>query len=272
MRKLVVLFCLLIAFGLNVSAQRENDSPFKRLEVINVLQRPPQIHYKSSQIKNIQTFGKLSGIAYTSDTLFLTDDNGENWREIIFPKRYSQTIGNAEFIDENNAAIILADERNANLQLLKSVDGGINWVVNAINLRAEDFSAIDLQNMSLTFENNFRGQILLKLRLQTSSNFSGQVFYESFDGGNSWQFISRDVVPRKTDNVRVKRSNRWTLENIGDCVNGKIGCVNESKIVRNNLEITPPQIKNLAQIEKSKTETTQNSIFPPNGSTRTTRT
>ena len=269
MSKIISLLCLLIAFSVTISAQTENNSPFRRLEFITSMPRPPQ-KQKSSQIKNIQTFGSQSGVAYTSDTIFRTDDNGENWRELSLPKSLSQTIGGVEFVDENNAAVIIADEQNASLQLLKTVDGGINWTANAIELRSEDLSAIDLQTASLTFEDNFSGQILLKFRLQTSSNFTGQAFYESLDGGDSWQFISKEIVPRETDKISVKRSNRWTLESVGDCQNNKSGCVNESKIMRGNTEITPTEIKQLTQIEREKTraEEIKNLFLPPNGSTR----
>jgi len=37
----------------------------------------PETLAPSSQIKDIQILGEKSGIAFTSDTLFKTDDNGE---------------------------------------------------------------------------------------------------------------------------------------------------------------------------------------------------
>lgn len=269
MSKIISVLCFLIAFGTIVSAQPEISSPFTRLEIITSLQRPPQ-KPKSSQIKNIQTFGTQSGIAFTSDTIYRTDNNGESWRELDLQKRFSQTISGAEFADENNGVVIIADEQNVNLQLFKTSDGGNNWIKNAINLRTEDLSQIDLQNIDIANADNFNEQILLTFRLQTSSNFSGKVFYATFDGGNYWQFISSDVVPRESDNVSIKRSDRWTLENIGDCLQDKTGCVNESKIMRGNIEITPPQIKQLSQIEKEKARnvSSKNQFLPPNGSTR----
>ncbi len=248
MNKFLSAFCLLIAFGLTGSAQSLFEQP-------------------SSQIKNIQTFGSQSGVAYTNETLFRTDDNGESWRELSLPKGFSQTIGGAGFIGENIGFVILGGN---NFSLLKTGDGGINWSVKPINLRAEDLSEVDLQDISIDSEDSFGRQMLLKFRLQTSSNFTGKVFYESLDGGDSWQFIRREVALRESDDVGVKRSNRWTLENSGDCVNGKIGCLNESKITRGNIEITPPQVKNLVLLEREKVqaEATQNSFFPPNGNTR----
>jgi Domain of unknown function (DUF1906)/FG-GAP-like repeat len=243
MTRIIFVFCLSIALLVTVSAQSSIEKP-------------------SSQIENIQTFGKSSGVAYTNDTIFRTDDNGENWRQLTLPTGLFDKIVGIEFADENNGVVVLGGN---NLSLLKTIDGGNTWIRNKIILRSEDFSEVDLQEISIDLEDGLKGQILLAFRLPTSSNFTGRVFYESLDGGASWQFINRTIVLRENDDVSVKRTNRWTLENDGNCIYDKTFCVSEAKIFRGNVEITPPQIKSSGEIVFNEP---QKSIFPPNGSTR----
>jgi hypothetical protein len=264
MSKIISVLCLLVSFGAAVSAQNRENSVMR----LNWLTYDDPIadskieNSQNSRIKDIQTFGTQSGIAYTNDTIFRTDDNGENWRELTLPKRISDKISNAEFIDENNGWVILGGN---NLSLLKTIDRGNTWAKNTITLRSEDVFEVDFDNVSLTLEDNFNGQFLLKFRIPTSSNFIGNAFYESLDGGNTWQFISSNVEPRESDSIIVKRSNRWTLENDGNCINDKTFCVSESKIYRDGVEITPPEIKTNAQIDFNETA---KSMLMPVGSTR----
>src|SRR5687768_14697619 len=58
----------------------QDDSPFRRMEIINVLQRPPVIRpdARSSQIKAIQSNGAF-GTALTSDSIYITRDAGSTW-------------------------------------------------------------------------------------------------------------------------------------------------------------------------------------------------
>jgi hypothetical protein len=225
---------------------------------------------QSSQIKNIQVFGEQSGIAFTRDALFRTDDNGATWRKIVLPKSFSEKISVVFFQNENAGFAILADEQTARLELATTDNGGDSWVKNSIELRDDDLREADLENVSLNVYEN--GDLLLFLRAATSSNFIGQIVYESSNGGQSWDFAQRTIEIRRSDKTSgEKTSGNWILKTDGNCEAAKIGCVQETKIFDGANEITPPQIRNLARLEKEKAVTeAQNSFFsrPPNGSTR----
>ena len=263
---------------------------------------------RSAQIKDIQIFGENSGIAYTSDALFLTSDNGENWREIALPRDFNQTISAVSFLNENIGWAILADERNVTLQLFKTRDGGNYWTKTSINLRQEDLQEAELGNVRLHFSDEQTG--LLTLRLAANSNFVRQAIYLTDDSGLSWNF-SKVTLEKATEkrftsfsklgNWRIfddagslpkdegvirhsfDENSHWVLASSGNCEGFKTGCVQTTKIYRNTSasanreskylieEITPPEIKELSRREKEKAKIeARNSNFaaPPEGSTR----
>ncbi len=225
----------------------------------------------SSQIKNIQVFGEQSGIAFTADALFRTDTGGENWREIVLPKSFNEKISVVFFENENVGLAILADEQNARLELAKTTDGGTFWLKTPINLRNDDLREADLENASLGVYEN--GRLILFLRAPTSSNFVGQIIYQTSNGGQTWEFTQRTTEIRLDDKASAeKTSGNWTLKTEGNCESAKTGCVQETKLfIAGANEITPPQIKELAEAEKYQANLeARNSIFsrPPNGSTR----
>lgn len=249
------------------------ENVFRKLEIIALFPRPLQISQKkqSSNIKDIQVFGGNSGVAFTDDMLFRTDDNGETWREINLLKKLNQTISVVSFSNEIIGRAILADKLNLRLELATTVDGGNSWTKMPIALRNQDLAEADLDNV--TFETRDGDNFILKFRMPTSSNFNGQIVYESKNDGQSWEFTQRTLEIRREDKASAeKTSGNWILKNIGNCENAKIGCVQESEIFIGTKEITPPKIKELARIEKEKAETeAQNhQIFSraPNGSTR----
>ncbi|MCY7376466.1 MAG: DUF1906 domain-containing protein [Pyrinomonadaceae bacterium] len=262
-------FCF---FTLTATAQKAEENIFRNLEVISFLSRPPQVAQtpRSSNIKDIQVFGENSGIASTADALFRTADNGENWREIALPKSFREKISAAFFKDENVGFIILADSQNVRLRLLTTNDGGNSWTKTPINLRNEDLPEADLENVKLEIRSldNF----ILTFRVPTSSNFVGQIIYQSPNGGESWEFSGRSAEIRRDDEASAERqSGNWTLKTEGTCEGAKIGCVQETKIFAGTKEITPSPIKELSRIEKETAATeARNSVFssPPNGATR----
>jgi hypothetical protein len=254
---------------------------------------------RSAQIKNVQVFGDKSGIAYTRDTLFRTDDDGEIWYEINLPQDFSETIGAVSFLNENTGWAILADEQNVSLQLAKTVDGGNSWTKTLINIRREDLFEIDFQNISLEFSDEQNGR--LKLYLSSNSNFTRQAVYITRDGGQSWDFkFSRASKPSeyhaglkesafseahsklglsKDESIvegYIGANSAWFITQSGICEGFKTGCWQTTKVYRhwedNDLkEITPPEIKELSRREKENARLeAQNSVFaaPPNGSTR----
>jgi hypothetical protein len=221
------------------------------------------------QIKNIQSFHEKSGVAYTSDIVFRTDSDGKHWREITLPKKANEKISAVYFENDNIGSAILADSARAVLILAKTVDGGDSWTRTPIELRTEDLGIADLENARLEARGN--SVFILSVSLTTSSNFDGKVVYESFDAGQSWQFIEQKVELRRDDAATENVSGGWTLRNIGTCENKKTGCVQETKVYSGDREITPPPIKQLAELEKFNARLeAQNSIFAqaPGGATR----
>jgi len=278
------------------------------MEIITTLQRPPQVRFeKSSQIKDIQVFGESSGIAWTNDTLFRTDDNGENWRKVTLPFKFNETISGVSFLNENVGWVVLADVKNVRLSLAKTVDGGNSWVQNEINLLSEDLMEANLDK--IVFLQTKEGIEILIINLTSSSNFERFVYYISDDNGLTWKFGGKDIKQKENDKTfstvkefaedyELKISNNsfdsnenitkqlfksnhtpyhstWILTQNGKCENFKTDCIQTTRIFKkskNTLrEITPPQIKELSKIETDKAKReAQNSVFsqPPNGNTR----
>jgi hypothetical protein len=222
-----------------------------------------------SQIKNILNFGEKSGIVYTGDAVFRTDSAGADWRELVLPKTSSEKISAVYFENETAGAAILADSSNARLKFIETGDGGNSWTKTPMRLRAEDLAEADLENARLEAREN--GLLILTLPVPTSSNFVGEIVYESVDNGRGWRFSDRKIEIRRDDAPTENISRSWILKTEGSCENKKIGCVQETKIFDGEREITPPQIKRLTEAEKFNARLeAQNSIFaqPPGGSTR----
>jgi hypothetical protein len=322
---LFLLLLSIIFLNLPAEAQESNDNPFKKLEISIGPLRPPQ-RLKSSQIKDIQVFGEGSGIGYTSDTLFRTDDNGENWYEINLSLDSNETISSVYFLNENRGWAILADAQNARLELAKTEDGGYSWTRTAINIRTEDLEEANLDVAQWFFiDDEDTGSF--RLDLASSSNFERTIRFVTKDGGQTWEGGPREAEKSRnereyccgfsnlkrdwgwmkeafpdrlklgeipSDNVIRQHGGRvphstfsehsiWHLTQNGRCEGVKTGCTQITKIYKDASsqmsgvttitygEITPPQIKELAQREKENAKLeARNSIFaaPPGGSTR----
>ncbi len=277
---LSLIITLMTVFGLSLlplptTQKTQAENLFRNPETAATLQKPPQENraVSSAQIKNFQLFGGKSGIAYTSDALFRTDDNGETWREIILPPLASgEKISAASFKNEVDGLLILGDSQNARLTVAHTGDGGNNWTLVTASLRAEDLSEINFDEIGLGVDD--AENLILFLRTQTSSNFVGTLIYESSNGGRDWEFQSRTIELRRNDEAVEKTSGNWSLKSNGNCEGFKTACVQETKIYKGEKEVTPPQIKELARIEKENARLQAgNSVFapqqqPPNGSTR----
>jgi hypothetical protein len=266
-----IFLCFVFAFFSN--AQEVSDNPFSRMEIIIALQRPPQRPPKSSQIKGIQVFGASSGIAWTNDTLFRTDDNGDNWRNVKLPLKVNETIGGVSFLDENIGWAILADLKYSRLWFGKTNDGGNSWTRTIMKFSSEDLAEARLDSILLEFTDEQSGK--LTFQLQSSSNFVRQAVYETADGGQSWNFLYDSSEKKKADFVAnsnfIAKDGDWFLTSSGNCEGFKVGCYQTTKIQTSQKEITPPQIKELSRLEKDKARReAQNSLFtqPPNGNTR----
>ena len=266
-----LLFSIVILFSVFSTLQAQ-ENPFENLQIGSWLSRPPNIVKTppSSNIKNIQVLSEKSGIAFTSDTLFKTDNNGETWRDTALPKSFNETISTVSFFNENFGWAILADEQNSRLEIAGTQDGGSSWTRIAIDLRQEDLQEANLNNVLLQYFEDDQNNLLLSIPFPTSSNFFGDSLYESKDGGITWNRLFRTIQKRRSEN-QPEGNSRWSLKSSGNCESFKIDCVQETKIFYSTKEITPPQIKELARIEKENAKLeAQNSVFarPPNGSTR----
>ena len=319
-RKLCFLFIVSSMF-LSVNAQ---NNPFSSLEIITVLQRPPSnaAMQKSAQIEGIRVFGDASGVAFTSDSLFLTENDGEIWREIILPKRLDETISAVNFIDANNGSVILADQKTGSLKLLKTNDGGIYWSALPVEIENDVLQDADLNKITIYSNETDPETMFIILKLSSSSNFEREIRFRSIDGGKGWNAGRSELKPNSfdkhfvtlkyfsgffsgIDSVKLEgfdsdeesiivstapahinsdyKHSTWFLTSQGNCFGKKTGCVQKQKIYRNDArqeggktivslkEITPPEIKTRAEIEKQTAiAEAQNSVFaaPPNGTTR----
>ncbi|MDQ3130860.1 MAG: DUF1906 domain-containing protein [Acidobacteriota bacterium] len=267
---LFILSAVVTSFSANVQQLKSN--PFSNQSIINAFERSKSTTDQSVspnfQIKNIQTFGEKSGVVYTGETLFRTDDDGTNWREIVLPSDSGETISAVTFATENKGWAILFDERNTRLELAGTNDGGFSWTKTIIDLRHEDLIEANLENAVLQFSGN---NLSLSLPLPTSSNFRGESVYRSRDGGNNWEHLSRSIRKNSSDN-EIKTDSRWSLKSSGECAGYKSGCFQETRIFAGVKEITPAPIKNLARIERENAALEiNNSVFAraaPDGSTR----
>ncbi len=309
-KSLLIIFLAvfsIISFGLDLQAQNTltfnlaSGNNSRRVEL--ALQEPyfknRSSQSKSSQIKDIQVFDENSGVAYTSDTLFRTDDNGENWREIILPRKSNETISGVSFLNENIGWTIFADQQNARLMLAKTQDGGNFWTKTSMNLRTEDLQEADFENASLEIADELN--MKLTLRLASSSSFRRKAVYLTNDGGQTWNFKSGYAtkpseyqaglkelamseihsilkLPEEESIIKstIGKNSAWLITSSGNCEGFKVGCIQATKIykhweVNDVKEITPPQIKELSRIEKAQAKLAAgNSVFaqPPNGTTR----
>lgn len=276
---------LTFIFGLNPQSQKAQEllsftfASGENLRKVDLKLKEPNFknvnsQTKSAQLKEIQTFGEKSGAAWTDDVLFRTDDNGESWREISLPRESHETISGVSFVNENTAAVVLADQNNARLSLAKTQDGGNYWVKKALDLPRRDLmEEADLAHASLEFSGELAGQI--SFRLASSSNFIRQAVYQTVDGGETWSFVSSSAEKNTDDDEkRVTDSGKsgvWRLVRDGKCEGTKNACWQESKIFAADKEITPPQIKELSRVEKQNARLqAEKSVFaqPPGGTTR----
>jgi len=258
MKNLAQYLFLCLLFVVIASAQ---DSPFSRMEIISGLQHPPP----SAEIKNIQTLDDRWGIVFTWGSIFQTADGGETWTELDLKLAPSDQITSATFADRINGFAIVSD--NHRVFLLRTHDGGATWERHEIVL--DDLKNYDANPAS----GNLRvegGRMMLEFAVETSSNFSGHVIYASEDGF-TWSFVERRIeLERPEENTQEKRSLNWTLRTEGSCAGFKSGCIQETKLIANGADITPPQIAELALVEKEKARNEATPMFalPPGGTTR----
>lgn len=239
-----------------------------------------------------------TGIAYTDDSVFKTDDNGVSWQTMGLPGSFTQIIGAVSFLDKNVGWSILIDSRKSVIELAKTNDGGNLWTIQPVDLQVEDLSEAELEDITLELSDPKNAQLILPLT--SSSNFTRRAVYKTTDGGQNWRIKARAMNKNETDaetafnrnnqksfrsllpedeNIlasELRKNSAWLLTANGECANFKSNCVQTTKIyaVSENraLEITPPEIKesNRVELENIKTATENPLLLlpPPGGSTR----
>ena len=243
---------LLVVFVTSILAQ---DSPFNRTQVSINLERPTPS--RSAELKDLQTFDDW-GIAYTDDTVFRSTDDGATWSELPLKLGVTERISVVRFRDRANGYAIVAGSNV--VTMYRSRDGGATW----------ERTAIDLTNPEAELssgELEINGDLLtLSFLLTTSSNFTGRVRYESTDDGVTWHFVEKRV-DMNFERVSEKRSGNWTLKTNGTCSGFKTGCVQETRIVKADADITPPKIAELALLAKENAARDATPMFaaPPGG-------
>ena len=244
------------ALLLLVSLVSAQGLPFRKLEILANFSRPSKVikQGKNSHLKDIYSLDALTGIAYTEDTLFRTDDGGRTWREIDLGLGGSETISTVRILGYSDAFAVVKDNDLPSVSLAKTIDGGSNWERWPIYLRPDDLAEADLDGADIdkvTLESG-RSFLALNLSLASSSNFFRSTNYISDDDGRTWSFSYSSSMLRRFDKAVERQSGGWTLTNEGSCAGFKIGCVQETKIISGGAEITPPQIKELARQEREK--------------------
>ena len=175
--KIIAVFIVSLSFLITATQAIGRTPSYSRLSVFN--QQNPAANVSPSLIKGIQVFGESSGIAYTSQALYRTDDNGENWIEMPLPQYYQVRIAHVWFSNENVGIALFADQSASRLVRYDTSDGGITWVLVSMNDEQADLQA-DLTNADLDSAKMYTsvdGTEYLLFGLTTSSNFYHTVNY-----------------------------------------------------------------------------------------------
>jgi hypothetical protein len=225
-----------------------------------------------SQVRDLQAFNNNSVLVWTSTSIYKTTDQGQSWSEIRLANGISQFISHLNFSNESDGIVLVTDLANSTLRLGRTNDGGREWTFELVLIDPQLLSDADILNAKL-IRTAVLPSFLLRIPLQTSSNFKGSLTFTSVDG-RSWKFYSRSVEPNSGDEAKgaEQRSGNWSLRTEGTCERFKSVCFQESKILIDGKDVTPPQIQAAIEPEKSwlRSEADRTPMFalPPGGTTR----
>ncbi len=257
----------LVFFGIStVVSVALPPSPFSIYSPSSALSEHP-----TSVIKGLHVFGKGSGIAYTSDSLFRTEDSGSSWQQLPLTFTLGFRISAVSFTDGHTGLVLLGRSDGA-FELARTSDGGQTW--SRVPAVFEDADQVGISTDNVQLSTSADGILLASARIPTSSNFVGRAIYRSKDGGRSWSLVKRSVEPSdEGDGTSMTRHANWVIETKGECLGYKAGCVQTSNLFILGKNVTPPQIRDRAraEFEKARVEADQYRTFaaPPGGSIRT---
>jgi len=225
--------------------------------------------FSSSQIENVQRLGDGRGFVWTTSSVYKTDDNGAAWSEVSTGKLPSQSIAHVDFSNPQWSFILLSERASATLEIRLSHDGGESFVSVPVAIEPEKLQDADIANALLFKTDEWQ----LVIPIETSSNFRGNITFNSSDL-KTWKLLWRLSAPNalSANDTAERHFGDWTLNQIGTCYGAKANCVQESRLFAGDREITPQQVRSIADSEKQQAmaEAAQSPMFalPPGGSTR----
>ncbi|MCC6327091.1 MAG: DUF1906 domain-containing protein [Acidobacteria bacterium] len=220
----------------------------------------------SSQIKDVVRFSERSGLVYTNDSIFRTEDAGGTWDQLSLPLLPGRSVASVLFKTPMTGLVLIADPSSVSFELAGTEDGGTTWKRLPIELENAAFLEVIVADASLAGEPG--GTLEITARIPTSSNFIGKAVYRSNDGGATWSIVGRSVElnTEVTASAAAKKRN-WTVETSGECLGFKSGCIQETKLFISGREVTPPKIKQIQRLSRNAAKE-QARAAVPGGSTR----
>lgn len=203
----IIGVALLTLTLLAASSATAFSSPVDRFSIFYQAEPEPA---RSSVIKGIQVFGKSSGIAYTSTTLYRTSDNGVTWTELPIRRLYPIQLAHVRFSDDQNGTALFVDRDSFRLIRFDTHDGGNSWVEVPLGETPEltnDLENADLDSAKIWKDGSIE---YLEFRLATSSNVDQTVYYrrkadESFWSGR-WIY---EKNPNDQEPARSPKQDWW---------------------------------------------------------------
>lgn len=225
----------------------------------------------SHLIEDFTVFDENSGVVFTRDSLFRTDDGGTAWRALTVPRSAGSEIGSVLFTTKANGLVLMPHAASGTFELARTADGGTTWTTERIALSVAD--DLDISDSVLAVDRS--GRLSMSVRITTSSNFVGRAEYTSSDGGVTWSLSEREIVlsdERETSSA-AKRKGNWTIETSGECVGLKTGCVQVTRLFISGREATPPALRQALDSARAQAsgeaQNVQKFAAPPGGSIRT---
>ena len=166
---IILGLCLLVS-GCVVRAN-EHDKPVPMAEVGSII----SAHMIDDQI----------GWLLTETAIFKSNEGGLEWTDITPASFVGVSDIKAGFIDDITGCIALFKENAANLEILRTSDGGQTWTSFNIDSREGQMAPWPA---ALTFTDSDHGWLVTSYGVAMGSNWVD--VYVTEDGGQSWQLVA----------------------------------------------------------------------------------